>query len=57
MATKGGEPTFAEAMVNGEVAPIPAVRVEQAMRHDRSELKPPAAGWRCSIALGPGHCA
>jgi hypothetical protein len=50
----GGEPTFAEAMVNGEVAAIPAVRVE-AMRHDRSELK--SAGWRCWIALGPGHFA
>jgi hypothetical protein len=24
------------------------------MRHNRSELKPPAAGWRCWIALGPG---
>jgi hypothetical protein len=55
-AAVGGVPTFAEAMVNGEVAPIPAVRVE-AMRHDRSELKPPAAGWRCWIALGPGHCS
>ena len=26
MAEKGGEPTFAEALVNGMVAPIPDVR-------------------------------
>jgi len=40
--------------INGGNAPIPAICVE-AMRHDRSELKPPAAGWRCWIALGARH--
>jgi hypothetical protein len=52
----GDQYAFRTPARHGSIAPVPAVRVE-AMRHDRSELKPPAAGWRCWIALGPGHCS
>jgi len=40
------------------VAPVrrfPAVRVE-AMHHDRSQLKPPAAGWRCWMGAAFRRC-